>query len=56
MTAVDDSGDLRVLRGGSWDVNQYVARAVYRNYDHPSDSRRQRTVFGWCVPFLARCF
>ena len=30
-TAVDSSGASRVVRGGSWDNHQYVARAAYRD-------------------------
>jgi len=29
-------GELRVLRGGSWDVDLLIARAVYRNNDLPA--------------------
>jgi iron(II)-dependent oxidoreductase len=32
-------GDYRVLRGGSWATHPYVARATFRNWDHPQ--RRQ---------------
>ncbi len=34
-TAVDDSGDSRALRGGSWYDDQEFARAAYRSYDYP---------------------
>ena len=30
------SGDLRVLRGGSWDYNGYYARSAYRNSRYPN--------------------
>jgi iron(II)-dependent oxidoreductase len=32
-------GDYRVLRGGSWATHPHVARATFRNWDHPQ--RRQ---------------
>ena len=34
-----DGGDYRVLRGGSWATRPSVARATFRNWDHPQ--RRQ---------------
>lgn len=31
------SGQYRVLRGGSWNYNDYVARSAYRNFYSPDD-------------------
>ena len=35
VTAIDQSGDPRVVRGCSWDDNQDFARAAVRFHDHP---------------------
>jgi len=50
-TAIDKSEDWRVLRGGSWDVDQYDARAASRDFRAP-DSRYD--YFGFRVVVLRR--
>ena len=46
---IDDSGDPRVVRGGSWSNDQNYARAAYR-FDGDPGLRSVDTVFGWwCV-------
>jgi formylglycine-generating enzyme required for sulfatase activity len=35
--AIDDSGDSRVVRGGSWDLNRNLARTAYRVNSRPDD-------------------
>lgn len=37
VTAIDDSDARRVVRGGSWHSYHYIARAVSRYLDHPSN-------------------
>ncbi|NKQ37578.1 MAG: SUMF1/EgtB/PvdO family nonheme iron enzyme [Chloroflexi bacterium] len=53
--AMDQSGNWRVLRGGSWYYDALNARAAYRNHDPPTGRDRGTTVFGWwrrVVPHL----
>ncbi len=53
---LEDPSARRVVRGGSWFIDQDYARAVYR-VRRPSllGSRLRRRVSGVCVPLLVRC-